>query len=362
MDLRKLDKKLLMRLAIMTGAIILIVLVIVVAKLISGNRISYVKIEEKLLEAAKEYYLTNAELLPKQNGGEVEITLEKLIENNYMKDTEKLVLDKEAKCSGKVTIKNNNDYILYTSYLSCGKYYETVKLNQLITKETVSSGNGLYQINDEFIFRGESLNNHVSFAGKNWLIIKVNSEGSIKLIETTKGSIATWDDRYNINTGYTTGINDFNISRMKTTLEQLYSGSDFTESDKGFINPQKLCIGKRNTSAVINDGSIECATIVDNWMIGLIQVNEYLTASLDPTCKKYDDPQCVNYNYFAEMTGSYWSITADSTKSYKVYKISGSPSLTDASNTSGIRAVILIDKNVNYVSGNGSIASPYIFN
>lgn len=361
MDLKNLDKKLIKRLGIIFGGIICIFLIIIIVKLIIGNRISYNKIENKMIESAKKYYQEHSEELPTTSGGSITIGTDKLIELEYLKDLTKLVKDKDAICQGEIKVTNNNSYYLYSATLNCGDYYKTKKFTEALTSNIVTSGDGLYQIGDAYVFRGENVNNYVSFAGKTWLILRINNDGTIRMIETTKRQSVTWDDRYNSNRESNVGINDFNVSRIKDTLEYIYSDpEEFTDIDKAYISNQNLCIGKRDDNSTINDGSIECSNVVENQPLGLIQVNEFALASIDGSCHHVTDPECTNYNYLTQLN-SYWTLTADANSTHKVYKISGSPFISTASGTSKARIVVHINAGVNYDSGDGTATNPYIF-
>ena len=363
-DLKKLDKKLVARLSLVLAIIVVLIIVIIVIKLIIGNRVGYSVIEEKMVNGAKKYYSNDevgTEKFKKISDGEISVSIDELVENGYLQNLEKLVLDKEVTCKGKVTVKMNNGYTLYTPFLDCGSTYKTKYLNEVITSTTTESGNGLYKINNDYVFRGENLNNHVTFANKNWLILRVRENGNIRLIELTKREKIVWDDRYNLEVQSRNGINNFNVSRIKESLTSLYENTEeFSETDKGYIVPTNLCIGKRSEEETDNSGNVECKEIVENWPLGLVQINEYIIASLDGSCHKLTDRTCENYNFFNELEdGSYWSITTNSARSDKAYKFNPAPFSTSASSEAGIKAVIELDKNTVYVSGDGSKDNPY---
>lgn len=361
MNLKNLDKKLIKRLGIILGGIVCIFLIIIIIKLILGNRISYEKIEDKMIQSAKNYYQDHSDELPTTSGGSVVISTDKLVELEYLKDLSKLVKDKEAACQGEIKVTNNNNYYLYSATLNCGEYYQTKKLTEVLMNDIVTSGDGLYQIGDSYVFRGEYVNNYVKFADKTWLILRINNDGTIRMIETTNRTSVVWDDRYNSNRNSNVGINDFNVSRIKDTLESIYNDSnEFTEVNKSYISNQNLCIGKRSENATTNDGSIECSNIIENQPLGLLQVNEYALASIDNGCLNVTDPECTNYNYLRKLN-SYWTLTADADNTHKVYKISGNPFVSTASNTSRARIVVHINAGVNYNSGDGTETNPYTF-
>lgn len=360
MNIKNLDKNLIKKFSIIFGIIAIIFIIIIILKLILGGRISYTSIENKMIESAKKYYQNNSEKLP--SDGTVTIESSKLIEEGYLKDFSKLVKDKNATCNGQVTVTNSNGSYLYSATLNCGEYYQTKKFKDVLLENVVTSGNGLYNYGNYYIYRGENLNNYVSFAGKTWLILRVYNDGTIRMLETTNRENVVWDDRYNSNRESNVGINDFNVSRIKDTLEEIYNNSnEFSETDKSYISNQNLCIGKRSDSNGYGmDESVECSNTLQNQPIGLLQVNEFALASLDQNCKNTTDLECTNYNYLTTLN-SYWTLTADADNTYKVYKVSGSPFVSTASSTSKPRIVVQINSNVNYESGDGSNENPYKF-
>lgn len=364
-DLKKMDKKLMARLTLVIGIIVFLVIAIIVIKIIIGNRVSYGRVEDKMVIAAKEYFSDDEKGIKKfKKIGEQEIsvTTDTLVDEGYLSNLDKLVPNKEAECTGKVVVKMNNNHTLYSPYLDCKDAYKTKRLAETITANTVESGSGLYKVDNEYIFRGEKVNNYVSFADKTWLILRIRENGNIRMIETTRRDKISWDDRYNLEVTSKLGINDFSVSRIREYLIALYENDEeFTDNDRSYIVPSNLCIGKRKLDETINDGSIECAEVIENWLIGLIQANEFAIPSLDENCKKVTDPSCNNYNYLTSLYSSYWSITTGSERTDKVYKLNPDPFVTSAASSASIRAVIEIDGNSVYVSGDGSEEDPYVF-
>lgn len=362
MDLRKIDKKLLIRLFAAIVSIIVLVLIIIIIKLIMGNRISYNKIEDKMITAAQNYYKDNSDKLPVENNSSVSISIDELVKKDYIKELTKLTKDKDATCSGKVSVFKYNDQYLYEPELNCNDYYHTTYLKDILLKEEniVSSGDGLYKVNDNYIYRGEKVKNYAKFDDKDWLILRINSDGTIRMLELTKRDPVVWDDRYNIDKEYNSGINDYSLSRIKDSVDKIYK-EEFSEKAKSYIVPQSLCIGSRGIKETVNDGSVECSKTLDNQPLGLVQANEFLLASIDPNCKYSYDSQCYNYNYFVRVGYQFWSITIDNSTTNKVYKMKTAPTLVDASNTSQVKTTVHINSSVRYVSGDGTKENPYTF-
>ena len=197
--------------------IFIIVIVLIVSCSLGGGETSYEKLENKLVNAAKEYYEENNKKLPKVENETVSITLSFLIQNDYIKEI-KDPKDKKRLCTGEVEVTKRNNKYNYQGFLDCGKNYRTEFLTDALKSSLKHDdiGNGLYKVNDEYIFKGDNVKNHVKFNDEIWQVIKIDKDGDIKLIklEPTEEDY-TWDDRYNVKTGDNTGVNDFKKSRIR---------------------------------------------------------------------------------------------------------------------------------------------------
>ena len=362
MNLKSIDPRLLKRLEIILGIIIGITIIGVILVIIFGGRANYDVIENKMIDAAKKYYSKNEEKLPEADNGVVSVSTTTLVNEKYLKSLDKLAKNKDAACSGDVTVTKTNGFFLYSANLNCGKYYETKKLKDVIMNDTekASNGSGLYQEGDNYIYKGDDPNNYVSFADKTWRILRVNSDGTIRMMELTRRDGVIWDDRYNDDRQYASGINDFRISRIREYLEELYKNEkEFSNENKSYISNQNLCIGKRSDEDTVNDGSLECSDVLENQPLGIMQLNEYMIPSLDKGCTSPSKQQCYNYNFLANVVT--WTLNADSANSYKVFKIANSAIATEANRTSPVKLIVNINSQVNYNSGDGTLENPYTF-
>lgn len=355
--------KLMLYLVIFMGIVILIFIFIGIASLFKGSRYSYKEVETKMKNAAIEYYDERKDKLPIIEGGEVVVDVSSLVETKKLKALDKIT-EKGATCTGHVTVQKNGEYFLYTPYLDCGEKYKTISLVEKIKMDNpvVTEKDGLYQINDNLVFRGEKVNNYVSFAGKLWSIIRIDSDGSLRLLEDDIVYTGFWDDRYNIDRDNSTGINNFELSRLKDGLNKIYYKLDmFSDNSKEKIVFKNLCVGKRNINETDNSGNVECSTLTEPMPIGLMNVNEFMVASLDSKCLYATDAQCSNYNYLAKYSKSTWTLNADASNTYKAYKFSGSGfSSSITSNEVGLRLVIYLSDNINYTKGTGTLEDPYV--
>lgn len=322
---------------------------------------SYTEIENIMLEAAKTYLQQNPKELPQNLNDTISLSEDELVASENMDSIAEYLKDEASACSGTVNVTNINGKYRYASLLDCGKKHTTTKLIDYIQKNVpiVESGNGLYNINNELVYRGDNVNNYIKFSGKTYRIIKFSNEHAI-IIYTEKLEGIEWDDRYNIEKEDISGINDYSVSRIREYLDNLYKGTELISNEnKLLVTAHNLGIGKRNESDTDKSGSLENQIILENQFIGLISINDFLNASLDNNCTTTTSRSCINYNYLSKYKYNWWTMTANSTDSYKVYRIQSTAQTTPASNTAYVRPVLYLAKDAILVSGNGSKEKPY---
>ncbi len=322
-------------------------------------------LELEIVKKAKIYYKNHKDDLPGESVTKT-LSLGDLTTLGIIEELDKM-LDKGTTCSGSLTIENNNNYIMYSPILNCtsnNENYQSILLKDKLKENIVTTGDGLYNINGSYYFRGENVDNYLVLDGILWRIMKINDDGTIKLIENDKRSSVVWDDRYNDEMSNMVGINNYfynNLnSRIKENLDEIYNGNEiFTDDGKGYIKKTSLCIGKRSKEDTSKDGSTECSERLDNQYIGLIQLNEYLIASLDQNCTDTMSNSCSNYNYLSKLKGNYWTITAFNGNTHYIYKIGTRVTTSSAINTAMARIVINISENTS-VHGSGTEEDPYV--
>ncbi len=349
---------------IIIGAIFLILIIVILVVLANGStkKSSYNEIENKLVNASKNYYKENENLLPVNDGGKVSVDAETLISNNYLKPFSEMTKD-DSSCEGYVEVYKSGDEYTYFPTLNCGEKYTTAKLvDNIIENGTVNSGDGLYSVNNEYIYRGEFPNNYVSFDGKTWRIIKINNDKSIKMISIEKDvEREVWDDRYNSSNNYYSGINDFRVSRVLEYLNKAYDNNTIiSKKNKNLLVKEPWCIGKLSQAEAPISNLNLCSDTYDDLYIGLVNVEEVLNASIDKNCINTYNGECTNYNYFMYI-GATWTLNASTDKTFKVFgTTSGTISVRDASNPNVIRPVININSNTVLKKGTGTSSDPYI--
>ena len=100
---------------------IICIIAVIVIGILKNRKLTYTGIEDKLIIAARNYYIDNEELLPKSEGGSVTVDSITLIENKYIKELTKYNKNADS-CSASVRVVNNNGNYLYLPSLKCSDY------------------------------------------------------------------------------------------------------------------------------------------------------------------------------------------------------------------------------------------------
>lgn len=363
--LEKVEKK---KIGMVVGFLILIVVILFGGALIYNKffyKRSYSEIEEIMVSAAKNYFSKNSDVLPKDYNVAGKISVDRLVAAGEMKTIHEYLKDEAITCDGDVIVTNINGQYLYTPSLKCGDSYQTTKFIDHIksTVPIVESGNGLYNMNDDMVYRGEDVSNYLKFNGKIYRIVKFSKDYTVIIFTDKFEESVVWDNRYNSDKNSSIGINDYSVSRIKEYLEKLYEGDKFISPErKLLVVAHDLNIGKRTDKDTDKTGNLEKAEVISNQFIGLLPLSDYLNASLDANCNNSVSKSCQNYNYLGKFRYRWWTITATSANSHKVYAISntGQPILVSPSSSAELRPVLYLTKEALYASGNGTKDDPYI--
>ena len=325
---------------------------------------SFSEIEEIMVNASEKYFANHSNKLPQKYNEAITLSDTELVDASLMKSINEYLKDDGISCTGKVIVTNINGKYRYTPSLDCGSQYQTVFFSDYIKKmvPVVESGSGLYQVNDELVYRGDNVNNYLKLGNNTYRIVKFSGD-SASVIYTEKAESMAWDDRYNLEKEEMYGINDYSVSRVKEYLTSLYKGDDLlSSSDKMLVVAHNLEIGKRALEDSDKTGGLEKSVVLENQFIGLLPIYDYLNASLDKNCTTTASASCMNYNYLSKYRFSWWSLTASNKNTYQVYRIdaNGSASISSGSNNNYVRPVLYLTKEAIYSSGDGTKKNPYI--
>lgn len=360
--LKQIDKKYLIIFAGIIGVLFLFVIIIIIINIFSGPGSDYKALENKLVTMAQKY-IEKEELPPIEKGDSLLISADTLIAEGYMKELSKYIGDT---CTGQVTVMNNGGVALYIPDIQCTEY-NTIHLKQqiiddnLVTDSTIKYPAGLYEINGEYIFKGKTPNNYVSFGGITWRILKIDSNGDLRLLKANmEEDTFYWDTKYNVNTKESTGVNDYETSLFLEKLNATYS--NFKDEHKKNIIYHDVCIGKRSRTDIEMSLDIDCATVLEKQYLSTVSLGEYVLASLDENCINLASGSCKNYNYLNYVfTTSIWTTTASAENTYQIYTLGNNSTRLRATNEQyKYHWIIHVSGEELYKSGTGSSSDPYI--
>ena len=308
---------------------------------------------------------------------------------------------------------------------SCYLYFDIkpLAMNTILANSTVHEGTpdfsqvatadeGMYKVEDDlgmsYYFRGAVENNYVKFAGYWWRIVRINGNGSIRLIydgtsahangeSSTDRQIGTSDYNNSANASYYVGYtyqvdaqrpstqNGGTASTIKGVLDSWYS-NNLQNYDSQIVNSPGFCNDRdlQNGSWVVNGSefyyssferlytnkqpTFECENDSDlyttsgssngnkalQYPIGLISMDEMSFAG--------EVSEITNSTFYLRTTLSYWTMTPstmafDGARMY-ISKTNNSVSTARTSAAHGVRPVINLKADVQ-LTGTGTSTDPY---
>lgn len=339
--------------------ILLIVIIVILVNVF--KKYDYTSIEKIMVDASKSYLKDNRDMIPTETNPEITLDVESLVAGKHMKELSKL--SKDSACTGKIKVTLNGEKLRYTPYLECSDYATTSLAKTILNRETIVSSNaGLYLMNDFYTYRGEYVNNYVNFLDYTWRILKFDDDMMYLVSADTLNNktLYVYDDRFNESVNSYRGKNDFENSRMKTTLMDFYNG--YFSKKHATLLYMNACVHRRSETDTDKAGNIECHT-TSSTPISLMSVYDYMNASVDELCINSTSRNCSNYNYLAKTKNRYWLLNGTNENSYGVYFAStnGTLEIDAASSKKDLRIVIAIPSDILYKNGNGTSASPFTF-
>jgi len=271
-----------------------------------------------------------------------------------------------------------------------------------------TNGKGLYYTSNKtennnvtYYFRGDVENNYISFAGILWRIVRINEDGSVRLITDQSVGQSAFNVNNGDNTyvGYMTGQvgatsyadahSNTNNSTIKTFVDSWYEANlvqytSMMSTEAGFCNDRAttgLGYGNNSTSYAAAGRNSRAFIPIFNCS----QTNDLFTYSSTKGNNKLDypvglltmDEAIYGGNYINDKDGDYitggylasndawWTMTPHSYGSGIYYMKSGQDIYTLAYTSNmtsvlGVRPVINLKSTVEISSGNGTSANPYI--
>ncbi|MBQ7104813.1 MAG: hypothetical protein IJN90_03050 [Bacilli bacterium] len=384
-SMKKADKKIIIMGGMVLGIIVIFIIAIFVVSLSSGGKLSFEKIEKKLVSAAESYYEDNEDALPEKVGKSAEIDSDELVSGGYIKDLSEFT-DEDVVCSGKVIVGKTESGYDYVASLDCGEDYKTEFLaDKLIEEDVVTSGEGLYKMEDVveygttlgmdedgydlstnelmtgYIYRGEDPDNYVKIEGDNNLyrIVKIDGNKDITLFSTYKKQKGKFDTNYNTEAQNNYGINEYPLSAAYNSLKDYYESDLINEYLKSKVVTKNVCVGARSVDETSTDGSVECSVVQKDQAISLIPVFDIMNASLSDACETTVNKECQNYNYLIKDVRM-WTMTPSTENSYTGYRVASGIVASRSSESTIYGHVYYLSNRVIFAGGTGTEKDPFI--
>ncbi len=265
-----------------------------------------------------------------------------------------------------------------------------------IVQDTVTSGEGLYNVTGEdwylgdkdlpkFVYRGANPSNLVIFNNKCYRILNITNDYMIKMIyegeaESNKctivdtgGSIGkkVWSSTSDTNNWYAATTTIRNTVLPTWLSDQQANENRISSSANSYVGAVSSTAGSLSLiweQQMTNNGASslpEKSVYGDHdYMVTLPMVSDFIQASIDKGCKSIttavNNTNCGNNNYLAKSY-SYWTVNAVSTGATNAWAIGSNKKLvsTVISESVDVRPVIFLRGTTRF-SGKGTANDPYI--
>ena len=188
----------------------------------------------------------------------------------------------------------------------------------------VESGSGLYLINNNYVYKGEEVDNYILINNILFRIIRINSDKTMDLVMDEYVNKVMWNKE----------ITTYDKSSIKTYLEKTILP---------LVNENYLVKTSYCTDKIYELKEVSCDNTNNDSYIRLLGINDYLN-SLD------DDKSYMSGDYV-------WLYNSGKNNAWHTTEkyISNS----DPNNLYGVKAVITLKNSVTYLKGNGTKDNPY---
>ena len=235
-----------------------------------------------------------------------------------------------------------------------------------VGEEVALQDEGLIEASDDdgatYYFRGKVNNNYVSFAGLMWRIIRINGDGTVRVIlDSAPDALA------NYNTDVE-GFEVLNDTDLYTSLNSYYDST--LSSYDSYLANTRFCSESGSTDGTYNAytrivtnkiPTFNCLGERFTSKIGLISADEFVYAG-----GLYGKENTDFYLYNEEIENLWWtsSLSKSDNDTFYPFLVSTEGELVD--NVSGslyrnFRPVISFNRNV-MVTGTGTMDDPYVVN
>lgn len=257
-------------------------------------------------------------------------------------------------------------------------FFTTILKNNEIKKETLTKpsvevavkNEGLIEDADDYgltyYFRGNVNNNYVKFADNLWRIVRINGDGTVKLIlNNALSELSSYSSKVEESENYenldvTSKLNSYYESNLKNS-ENYIANTKFCKETEGTNSSNNKTYNAYTRLITNNIPSFSCLGETYRSRIGLITVDEVAYAG-----SNFKDNNKEYYLYNSEIEDVWWLSNLAKTKDNSFYPFGVTKEGKIVDTTTGnsyksVRPVINIIKKVT-VKGSGTLEDPYVIN
>ena len=334
---------------VVIGIIAIITISIVSDRVSLTKRKTYDAQVNNIINATKTYMLEEKDLDPNHTNT-LCIYVSELQDKEYLKKGQVLnpVTGEDVarkinnKSKGVVIVKFDYDTNQYTYNFTtegCTEIIITPAYQTILDNEDIkTSGNedGLYEENNEYVFKGDNPNNYIKFKGGTWRIVSIDKETNmIKIVKLSSNPKSLSENKVD---GL---INDLN--------EEFNADNSLYNDFKEYINQNsKWNIG--NVSSIDSIISLKTQERQSNdyKTIGLLSISDYINASIDNNCFK---GTCSSY---LSTSSNYWLLNkASDDKNWYVKDDNTINNIEPGDQLYNVYPVLYLKPSVSITSGNG---------
>lgn len=248
-------------------------------------------------------------------------------------------------------------------YMTILNNNELKKPTTVVGEEISSTNEGLIEDKDDdgatYYFRGAVDNNYVSFANLIWRIVRINGDGTVRLVlNETIDTLSTYNNEET----------SFKETALYDSLETFYENNlsyyEKNIANSKFCSETSITDNKYNayTRIITNEiPTFNCLGTSFISRIGTLTVDEIVYAGA-----LYDEENTNYYLYNSEIENLWWTSSLARKDDSSIYPFLVSPngSLTESVASTlyrGVRPVINLSRNTK-VSGTGTLTDPYTVN
>lgn len=198
-------------------------------------------------------------------------------------------------------------------------------VNKVINKGTVTEGDGLYQEDTKFVFKGKEVNNYVKYSNMLFRIVKINSDKSMELITDEPINFMKIAEE----------MKDYKGSDIDTYL----NGYFYNLIDNEYLQKAIVCLDKTTDVAKI--------TCNDKYapFVKLLNISDYLNSKVENVS-------------FLDTTNNAWLYNSNDEKYWLMN--SGNLLVDAPDNLYEIYPVITVSQKISFTEGEGTLEKPYV--